>query len=70
MKEPVAGPEGGKRGVREERRPNGRKIWRTESSARLETANLSKGQWFAVGFMGKLYKRENSYPLSFANEFR
>jgi len=36
----------------------------------IHTADLGKGQWFAAGFMRKLYKRENSYLLRFANEFR
>jgi len=31
---------------------------------------LGKGQWFVAEFMRKLYKRENSYLLRFAKEFR
>ena len=69
MKEPEAGPEGGEKGVAGEKGPTGRNIWRTESSTRLQTANLGKGQWFAAGFMGKLLKRENTYPVRFAKDF-
>ena len=55
-------------GVAGERGPKGRKIWRTESSARLQTADLGKGQWFAAGFMGKLLKSDNMYPVRFAKD--
>jgi len=54
---------GGRTGGREkevagERGPKGRKIRRTESTARRQTANLGRRQWFAAGFMRKLLKRE------------
>jgi hypothetical protein len=68
LEEPVAGPEGGEMGVAGERGPKGRKIWRTESSARLQSADLGKGLWFAAGFMGKHLKRENIYPVRFAKD--
>jgi hypothetical protein len=65
---------GGRTGGRKKRGcgkkwPKGRKIRRTVSSARLQSANLGKGQWFAAGFMVEFYKRENSHPLRFAKDF-
>ena len=68
MKEPVAGPDGGEKGVAGEKGPKGRNNWRTESSARLQSANLGKGQWFAAGFIGKFLKRENTYPARVAKD--
>ena len=58
--------EDGEKGVAGKRGRRGREIWRTESSARLQSAGLGMGQWFAAGFMGKLFGRENSYPVRFA----
>jgi hypothetical protein len=70
LKEPVAGPDGGEKGVAGEKGPKGRNNWRTESSARLQSSNLGKGQWFAAGFMVKFYTPKNSHPVRFAKEFR
>ncbi len=66
----VAGPEGGEMGAAGENGPKGRKIRRTKPSARLQTANLGKGQWFAAGFIGKFLDHEITYPARIAKEFR
>ena len=52
LKEPVVGPVGEEKKMWGKMGPKGRKIWRTESCTRLQTANLGKGQWVAAGFMG------------------
>ena len=54
MKEPVAGPDGGKMGLRGKGAN-----WRTESSAMLQSSNLGKGQWFVAGLMVKFYTPKN-----------
>ena len=67
MKDPVAGPEGGEKGVAG-KRGGGRGVSVKRRDRNLQSADLGRGQWFAAGFMGKLLGRENSYPVRFAKD--